>query len=281
MKYTVNQPMVDEFGRVSGVFAYNKPAGITSHDVVYKFRRHFGTKAVGHAGALDPFATGLIIVLVGKATKLSDSILQEDKTYIAQILLGIETNSGDPEGEVLNSLKIPIDITDQQIAEALTKFIPSYIQSVPVFSSVKVDGQKLRNLARSYKSFKVEKLDGKSFVRFLNDNNEVQKTIEIPSKEVKIYKLNINYVKDISATDLKEELLKSKSKFSNSNVEDSLFLEKYKLVEVELSVSKGTYIRQIAVDLGSELGIGGMLLNLKRVSSGEFNLNDAYSLEQD
>lgn len=121
--YQVNQITKDEFGRVSGVFAYNKPAGVSSHDIVYKFRRHFETKKVGHAGTLDPFADGLLIVLVGKATKLSDTFLNTDKEYRARILFGIETNSGDPEGDIVETYGKSFELDSSLIQEAISNFV--------------------------------------------------------------------------------------------------------------------------------------------------------------
>jgi tRNA pseudouridine55 synthase len=103
-KDTINQIHRDDLGKVSGIFLIDKPVGITSHDVVDSVRRIFHTKAVGHAGTLDPFASGLLILLVGKHTKKSDEYMGFDKTYEAEIAIGISTDTHDPEGKIENEL---------------------------------------------------------------------------------------------------------------------------------------------------------------------------------
>src|SRR5690606_2631044 len=136
-----------------GILLVNKPVGKTSHDIVYEQRKELQTRKIGHAGALDPYASGLLIILVGKATKLSDSFLNLDKTYEADILFGVETDSGDLEGKVINIKDKISNIKNTDLQIALNKFSPSYMQYVPVYSSVNVDGKKLRKLAREYDSF--------------------------------------------------------------------------------------------------------------------------------
>lgn len=273
--YEVNKIYKDELGTISGIFVYNKPVGITSHDAVYKFRRHLGTKKVGHAGTLDPFADGVLLILAGKATKLSDKLLNKDKEYIARVLLGIETNSGDPEGDITESINNEIKLDPLEIENAMEVFKNNYIQSVPLFSSVKVKGKKLRELAREYSSFKIKNQDGKKIVSFYK-NDEVVKTLELPSKKVSIY----NYEIISSGVILKENILKAfKNTFSKKEIDTSaLMLNQYHYIDIRLQVSKGTYIRQFAVDLGKVLGVPSMLLNLKRTKVGEFSLDNVYDL---
>ncbi len=98
--FPVNNLKRDEFGRPSGIVAVNKPAGVTSHDLVDKLRKQLGTKKVGHAGALDVFADGVMIYLIGKSTKLSDKLMHLDKEYVTTIILGIATDTQDTEGKV-------------------------------------------------------------------------------------------------------------------------------------------------------------------------------------
>mgnify|MGYP005843733395 CR=1 FL=1 len=273
--YEVNKIYKDEFGAVSGVFVYNKPVGITSHDAVYKFRKHLGTKKVGHAGTLDPFADGILVILAGKATKLSDKLLNKDKEYIARVLLGVETNSGDPEGDITESINSEIKLDLPEMSKVMERFKSNYIQSVPLFSSVKVKGRKLRELAREYSSFKIESLENKKIVSFYKDN-EIVETIELPSKEVNIY----NYEITNSGVILKEDILKAfKKAFSKKEINPSLLaLTQYNYIDIRLHVSKGTYIRQFAVDLGKAIGLPSMLLNLKRTKVGEFSLDNVYDL---
>lgn len=274
-KYEVNKVNTDEFGRINGVFAYNKPVNTTSHDVVSLFRRHFKTKRVGHAGTLDPFADGLLIVLVGKATKLSDTFLSQDKEYKARILLGVETNSGDPEGEIINQIKYPVDLTEDQIHSTLKSFVGSYMQHVPVFSSVKIKGQKLRELARKYSSFKIDK--EKKIVQFLDKDSKIVKEIELPSKTVNIYSLAIIEIGKIEKSEI-ESVFKNSYGNKDKSISNDLLLNSYTYVDVVISVSKGTYIRQFAIDVGNKLSCPSMLLNLTRTKIGEFSIENTYSI---
>ena len=127
----------------------DKPAGITSHDVVDRIRRIYKTRRVGHAGTLDPFATGLLIVGVNKATKQLTALVGLDKTYVATARLGATSTTQDPEGTITEtegaSAKQP---TREQIEEALNAFRGGYLQTAPIFSAKKVNGQKLYELAR-------------------------------------------------------------------------------------------------------------------------------------
>lgn len=129
------------------VFLIDKEDGITSHDVVYRLRRKLNIKKIGHTGTLDPFATGLLIVCVGEATKIARFIEAQKKTYVAQLRLGIKTNTGDLSGEIVKELDIPnIDI--QTIEEVFASFIGEISQVPPMYSAIKINGQKLYNLAR-------------------------------------------------------------------------------------------------------------------------------------
>lgn len=278
--YQVNKISRDDFGRVSGVFAFNKPAGVSSHDIVYKFRRHFETKKVGHAGTLDPFADGLLVVLVGKATKLSDTFLNTDKEYRARILFGIETNSGDPEGDIVETYGKPFSLESADIQKATSKFSPSYNQSVPLFSSVKLGGKKLRELARSHHSFKLEKRENGTFAIFYNSKGEAVQNIQLPSKTVNIYKSEVvstgNYTKAELIDIFRNVFGKRKVELDESEFK----LENYQYVDLLVSVSKGTYIRQLAIDIGTELNKPAMLIELTRTKVGDFSLEDTYEIDE-
>lgn len=268
----VNTIYTDEFNKVSGIFLYNKPPGVSSHDIVYKFRREFKTKKVGHAGTLDPFADGLLVLLVGKATKLSDKFLNTDKEYRAKILFGIETNSGDPEGEITSFSSSREEISKQNIEQALIEFKNSYTQFVPVFSSVKVGGKKLRELARSHDTFMIED----KRVKFYKKDKLVV-DIDLPYKEVKILGSTINEIEKIS----KENLVQLfKSTYGNKkDVDINKLLPEYYYADITLTVSKGTYIRQFAIDLGKKLNIPSMLITLTRTKVGEFTLDNTYEFK--
>ncbi|MBQ8551294.1 MAG: tRNA pseudouridine(55) synthase TruB [Clostridia bacterium] len=130
----------------SGVILLNKPEGLTSHDCVNRMRRLFGTKKVGHTGTLDPMATGVLPILIGRATKAADLLVSDSKKYRAGLRLGITTDTEDTSGEVLTeSDRIPSSV---DVYNACKKFAGDIMQVPPMYSALKVDGQKLVDLAR-------------------------------------------------------------------------------------------------------------------------------------
>ena len=130
-----------------GILLVDKPQGITSHDVVSKLRRIFHIKKIGHAGTLDPMATGLLVMLVGKATKVSQFLMSMDKEYTGTIRLGQSTDSQDAEGELLEERPVP-ELSEEAVLKEMKTFIGDQYQTPPMFSAKKVNGQKLYKLAR-------------------------------------------------------------------------------------------------------------------------------------
>ena len=129
-----------------GILLVDKPSGPTSHDLVAQVRKILGTKEVGHAGTLDPLATGLMVLLVGQGTKLSDYLMSAEKVYEVLVQLGVETDSLDMTGEVLKTT--PVDVTEEQIHNEVHKLQGDFEWEVPIVSAVKVDGKKLYEYAR-------------------------------------------------------------------------------------------------------------------------------------
>lgn len=150
--------VTDEMLKTEGaVLLFDKPEGVSSFGVVARVRRQLSQKVghkvkVGHTGTLDPFATGLLILLAGKATKKSNEFLKKDKTYEATICLGKTSTTGDPEGEITEKsvAKIP---TDQEVKDVVKSFIGEIGQKVPEFSAVKINGERAYKLARAGKEF--------------------------------------------------------------------------------------------------------------------------------
>lgn len=130
-----------------GVLLIDKPSGLTSHDVVDRVRRKLQMKRIGHAGTLDPNATGLLILLVGKATKLSQYLMGLDKVYEGTVRFGITTDSQDVDGEVLAEAPVP-ELDEAQLAAAMEAFVGDQYQTPPMHSAKKVKGQPLYKLAR-------------------------------------------------------------------------------------------------------------------------------------
>src|SRR5437660_4791255 len=146
--------MLQELSPLDGAILIDKPAGPTSHDVVDVIRRHFGIKKVGHCGTLDPNATGLLIIVLGRGTKLSEKLMSDDKVYEGTMKLGETTNSYDADGELVTSLPVP-PITLDQLNEAAAQFVGDQMQTPPMVSAVKIKGVPLYKLAR--KGMEVER----------------------------------------------------------------------------------------------------------------------------
>jgi tRNA pseudouridine55 synthase len=146
--------MIHEFSPFDGALLIDKPSGPTSHDVVDAIRRQFGIKKVGHCGTLDPNATGLLIIVLGRGTKLSEKLMSDDKVYEGTIKFGETTNSYDADGELVASLPVP-PLTLEQLNEASLPFVGDLMQTPPMVSAVKIKGVPLYKLAR--KGMEVER----------------------------------------------------------------------------------------------------------------------------
>jgi len=272
--FEYNKIQYDEFGRASGVIGVYKPRGITSHDVVYKIRRQYFTKLVGHAGTLDPFAEGLLIILIGKALKYADQLIGLDKTYEAKSMIGVETNSGDIEGDVINS-NFDSQFQSEKYLSVRAFFTPGYLQQVPIFSSVKVQGQKLRVLARSADTFAIRVENNKKWVDFIT-NAKITKTLEIPQRKVALDQLDLT-----GQSSLKAEIILEDSLISDSLKSVIEYTEKKSLATASfiVSCSKGTYIRQLIIDIGHSIKVPMTLYALKRTRIGEFTLEGVHEIQ--
>lgn len=140
---------------MDGILLIDKPSGLTSRDVVNKVGRCLGTKKIGHTGTLDPLATGVMVLCVGKYTKLVEMLTSYNKTYEACIVLGIKTDTLDITGNVLEERNV--NISSQEILSTLKKFEGTYNQEVPIYSAVKINGKKLYEYARENKTINLPK----------------------------------------------------------------------------------------------------------------------------
>ena len=207
---------------MNGVIVVNKPKGITSRDVVNKLVKVFGTKSIGHIGTLDPMATGVLVCLIGKYTKLGSIMVNHDKEYVATFKLNVLSDTLDSEGKVLKTDNKIISLEDMNGAIEHFNGL-TYMQEVPIYSAVKVNGKKLYDYARS---------------------NE---DVILPKKEVTIYKLEL------------------------VSFEDE--------VKIKCKVSKGTYIRALIRDICAYLGTYGIMTDLVRTKLNDYDIGDAYSLD--
>lgn len=138
---------MQEFTALDGALLVDKPVGPTSHDVVARIRHRFGIKKVGHCGTLDPNATGLLVIVLGRATKLSGCLMADDKVYEGAIRFGVATDSYDADGRVTGTLPVP-PLTVEQLNEACVPFVGDVMQTPPMVSAIKKDGVPLYKLAR-------------------------------------------------------------------------------------------------------------------------------------
>ena len=144
-----------EAPQLEGILLVDKPQGPTSHDVVDRVRRKLKMKRVGHAGTLDPNATGLLIILVGKATKVSQYLMSLDKEYQGELKLGVTTDSYDIEGTITETKEVP-ELSETQVKETFQSFVGDQYQTPPMFSAKKIDGVPLYKLARKGQEVKRE-----------------------------------------------------------------------------------------------------------------------------
>ena len=181
---------------MNGVIIIDKPKDITSRDVVNKISKKLGVKKVGHTGTLDPIASGVLVLCVGKATKLVDILTSNDKTYIATCVLGIETDTLDNTGKILK--EEIVDLNKEDIKKVLSHFVGTYEQEVPIYSAVKINGKKLYEYARegSY--------------------------VELPKRNVTIYDIKLidDIKKDNGKIEFKFECNVSKGTYIRSLIRD-------------------------------------------------------------
>ena len=257
------------------IIPIDKPYRWTSADVIRKVKfaaiRHFGKKnlKVGHAGTLDPLATGVLLVCIGKATKLAEWLQSHHKEYIAGITFGATTPSNDLEKEI--DRFFPHEhITGTAVAEALPAFIGEQDQIAPLFSAKSVDGVRAYELARKlHKEGKTLDEAAQELIRTARINiTELELTAYTAAMSDAAAKLG-----SVSAT---TEVSKASSRI---NVTDNSALGLPRAV-VRMACSKGTYVRAFARDLGEALGSGAHLDSLQRSASGIFRVENSLTVEQ-
>ncbi|NME36493.1 MULTISPECIES: tRNA pseudouridine(55) synthase TruB [Fusobacterium] len=143
---------------MDGIININKPSGITSFDVIRKLRKILKIKKIGHTGTLDPLASGVLVVCVGKATKLVQDIEKLEKEYIAEFQLGYSTDTYDSEGKIIDSVK-NFSVSSEKLEECLKKFLGNIKQIPPMYSAIKINGEKLYDLARKGETIEREARD--------------------------------------------------------------------------------------------------------------------------
>ncbi len=225
---------------VSGLLIVDKPQGITSHDVVSRTRRLAHTRRVGHAGTLDPMATGVLVLGINKATRLLTWITDHSKRYEAQVRFGVETTTEDAEGEV-TSAKGCDGLGNEEIEALLSNFRGTISQVPSAVSAIKVNGKRAYARVRAGEDVKLQP-------------REVEISLLEAQGQPRSHRV--------------EYALEGKSTYVNC-VDLNLVVE----------CSAGTYIRALARDLGNALGCGAHLISLRRTRVGEFSIDCAHTLQ--
>lgn len=207
---------------MNGILLIDKPEGWTSHDAAAKLKGILHERRIGHSGTLDPMATGLLVMFVGRATRAVEFAEAKSKRYIAGLRLGMTTDTQDTTGNILSARDA--DIARDELAAVIKEFTGDIMQIPPMYSAIKINGQKLYDIARR--------------------GGEVERR----PRPVTIHEINI---------------------LGGSGSDWTL----------DIRCSKGTYIRTLCNDIGERLGVGGCMSSLRRVSVGEFVVEDAYSLD--
>jgi tRNA pseudouridine55 synthase len=211
---------------MNGILLINKEKGMTSHDVVHQIKKILNINKIGHVGTLDPNATGLLVVLLNEATKLADYLVEDQKEYVAEIVIGESTATEDGEGQVTEE-KMVSDLGDVDVV--LSAFLGKQNQVPPMYSAIKLQGKKLYELAR------------KGLI------------IERKPREIEIFMIKRTSVVEYQG---------GRARFS-----------------FYVKASKGTYVRTLCVDIGKRLDYPARMGELNRLSSGKFNLLNAFSLD--
>ena len=225
MTATTSEPILAD-----GIVVVDKPAGLTSHTVVARIRKLAGTRKVGHAGTLDPMATGILVVGLNRATRLLGHLQLADKSYDATVLLGASSSTDDAEGEITTvaSAEAMAAITVEAIETAVAGFRGEISQVPSKVSAIKVDGRRAYERVRAGEE------------------------VALKARSVTVSRYDVVDVRP-----------------GPSGIE----------VDISVDCSSGTYIRALARDLGTELGVGGHLTMLRRTRVGSFGMDSAHTLE--
>ncbi len=225
-----------------GVLVVDKPAGWTSHDVVARVRRLAGTRRVGHAGTLDPMATGVLVLGIGRGTKLLTFLVGCEKGYAATLRLGASTVTDDAEGEVL-SVSSAGHLNRADIEAAVVPLTGSVSQVPSAVSAIKVGGRRAYARVRSGED------------------------VHLAARAVTVQRFEVRDVRPVPPSELADRGGDAPERLAALDV------------DIEVEVSSGTYVRALARDLGAALGVGGHLVALRRTRVGSFDVGEAHRLD--
>jgi len=235
---------------MNGILVVNKEVGVTSRDVINDLTHIFKTKSIGHTGTLDPIATGVLVVVIGKYTKLCNYLVSTKKEYIAEMILGMDTDTLDVTGNIKHQKNV--NISEEKIRECLNSFIGEYEQTVPIFSAVKVNGKKLYEYAR---------------------NGEV---VELPKRKVSIYDIEIL---NIDSNIIKFKVSVSKGTYIRSLIRDiGVSLGTYGCMKSLIRTKQGDFFIEDAYSIEDIRNGNYKLLNIEDCLDidiiNDFNIKD-------
>ena len=234
----------------NGILIVDKPAGWTSQDVAAKLRGVYHEKRVGHGGTLDPMATGVLPIFIGRATRAVPFFEHADKVYEATLRLGLITDTQDITGRTLEER--PINVTLEQLEAVLASFRGEIEQIPPMYSAIKVNGQKLYQLARKGRE------------------------VEREARTVTIYELTPVGSDPLIAPVIADGNDAAAPQRQEASGDASLRAD----VQLRVHCSKGTYVRTLCHDIGAALGCGGCMAALRRTRAGRYSIDQAHTLEE-
>lgn len=208
----------------TGLVVVDKPVGLSSMDVVRRVRRAAGGAKTGHAGTLDPLATGVVVCCLGKATKMVEQLMGQDKVYETDVDLTAFTTTDDREGK-REEVRVARQPAKEVVEAVCQRFVGLIEQQPPAYSAIHVNGQRAYKLARQGKE------------------------VDIPTRNVHVHSIEV-------------------------------LSYDWPILRLRITCGKGTYIRSLGRDIGEALGTGGHLASLRRTRSGDFRVEDAYTIDQ-
>ena len=247
-----------------GIVLLNKSRGISSFKAINKLKWIIGSSKVGHAGTLDPIAEGLLIVMINNATKFSDNLMKRDKEYFVELELGYETDTYDTEGEVTEKYEGNINISDEKIIEAVNSFAGEIMQVPPMYSAIKINGEKLYELAR--KGIEVEREARKVKIYSIRE-------INVEHKE----KCRISFYTEVSSGTYIRSLVRDigrklgvyatmtklvRTKIDKYSIEESVLLEE---IEEKLGKAKETSGENVCKDISNNMEKTKEIIKFKNI----------------
>ncbi len=268
---------------VDGLLLVDKAEGLTSHDVVLMVRRAYGERSIGHLGTLDPFATGLLVLLLGRCTRLATFIDNEPKVYEATIRFGAATDTDDCTGEIIRTTDVIPDL--ESIKTAIKGLTGDILQIPPIYSAKKVDGKRAYDIARSGEEVELKPSQIHVHNWEILNYGQTLRNVDSDPKDISGSKdstdpNNISGSRDSTDPNNISGSRDSADPNHISASKETRDSSSYAEMTVRITCGGGTYIRALARDLGEATGSAAHLTALRRIQSGDFHVTDAVTIQQ-